>query len=55
VGDWVRTRARRGWRALCSAVLRRPHRFDLDDAGAVRLPAWVTGMWDGDLVSDERS
>ena len=55
VGDWVRDRVRSAWRAVRATVLRRPHRFELDERGGVRLPAWVPAMWDGDLVGDERA
>ena len=46
VGDWVR----RHWvgmlRSLRRAVLRRPHRFEYDAQGAVRVPGWVGELFD---------
>jgi hypothetical protein len=54
VGDWVRRHVRSAWRAVRATVLRRPHRFELDELGGVRLPEWVPDMWYGDLVGDEK-
>ncbi len=41
VGDWVRRRAVALGRALRRVVLRRPHRFEYDADGGVRVPEWV--------------
>jgi hypothetical protein len=55
VGDWVSGRLRGAWRTVRRAVLRRPHRYRYDERGGLLLPAWVSALWDGDLVGDERA
>lgn len=55
VGDWVRRRALRLLRGLRATVLRRPHRYEYDEDGGVRVPFWVGAMWEGRLVDEESS
>jgi hypothetical protein len=45
VGDWVTRRAVAAWRAIRRGVLRRPHRFEYDARGGVRLPEWVAELF----------
>ena len=53
VGDWVRRWVTGIGRLLRRAVLRRPHRFEYDAAGAVLVPAWVPLMWSGRLIDED--
>lgn len=45
VGDWVRRRVVAVWRAVRRSVLRRPHRFEYEARGGVRLPEWVAELF----------
>lgn len=54
VGDWLRRRLTGALRSLRSAVLRRPHRYQYGADGGLVLPAWVAGMWQGELADEER-
>jgi hypothetical protein len=47
VGDWVRRHTVGVVRAVQRVVLRRPHRFEYDADGGVRVPAWVVELLEG--------
>ena len=46
VGDWVRRHAVGLLRGVRRTVLRRPHRFEYDERGGVRVPDWVGELFD---------
>lgn len=48
VGDWVKRHAVGVVRTLRRVVLRRPHRYEYDAGGGVRVPAWVVELLDGE-------
>ena len=47
VGDWVRRQVVAVWRTMRHSVLRRPHPFEYDAHGGVRVPDWVGELFSG--------